>query len=144
MTESERIIEILGGTKALGLGVKRQVASSPLSQSGFRFSALLHLKRLYDLSDDFAQRVLAVSQRTWARRNADSRLSMVESDRLYRLARMIARTEETFGSRAKAGLWLKEPNRALGMQAPLSLLDTDEGAKRVEDVLIRVEHGVFS
>jgi putative toxin-antitoxin system antitoxin component (TIGR02293 family) len=144
MTESERIIEILGGTKALGAGAKRTQSLSPLIQRGISFSALLHLKRLYNLSDEFAQRVIAVSQRTWARRNADSRLSAVESDRLYRLARMIARTEETFGSREKASLWLKESNRALGMQTPLSLLDTDEGAKRVEDVLIRIEHGVFS
>ncbi|MGH9845548.1 MAG: antitoxin Xre/MbcA/ParS toxin-binding domain-containing protein [Blastocatellia bacterium] len=46
--------------------------------------------------------------------------------------------------RRKASLWLQEPNRALGLQTPLSLLDTDEGARRVEDVLIRIEHGVFS
>jgi putative toxin-antitoxin system antitoxin component (TIGR02293 family) len=71
-------------------------------------------------------------------------MTEVESDRLYRLARTIARMEEILGSREKAEVWLREPNRVLGMQTPLDLLDTDEGAKRVEDVLIRIEHGVFS
>jgi putative toxin-antitoxin system antitoxin component (TIGR02293 family) len=49
-----------------------------------------------------------------------------------------------FGSREKAEIWLKEPNRALNMQTPFDLLDTDEDAKQVEDVLIRIGHGVFS
>ncbi|NOT59677.1 MAG: DUF2384 domain-containing protein [Acidobacteria bacterium] len=144
MTESERIIKVLGGAKFIGAGTSRFQPASPLIKQGIKFAALLHLKKQYGLSDDFAQRVLAVSQRTWARREADSQLNVVESDRLYRLARVIARTEETFGSHEKASLWLKEPNRALGLQTPLSLLDMDEGARQVEDVLIRIEHGVFS
>jgi putative toxin-antitoxin system antitoxin component (TIGR02293 family) len=57
---------------------------------------------------------------------------------------IIARVEEVFGSREKAEIWLNEPNRALNLQRPLDLLDTDEGAKQVEEVLIRIEHGVFS
>ncbi len=57
---------------------------------------------------------------------------------------IIDRVEEVFGSREKAEIWLREPNRALDMQPPLDLLDTDEGAKQVEAVLIRIEHGVFS
>ena len=116
----------------------------PAIQRGFRFDTLVFLKGLYELPDDLAQKIIAVSTRTWARRKAQNLLSPVESDRLYRLARIIARTEEVFGSREKARLWLKEPNRALHLQTPLSLLDTDEGTRRVEDVLIRIEHGVFS
>ena len=74
---------------------------------------------------------------------------MIESERIKeiqfnRLAHIAARAEEVFGSHEKASLWLNEPNHALGLNAPLLLLDTDEGAKRVEDVLIRIEHGVFS
>jgi len=57
---------------------------------------------------------------------------------------VIDRVEEVFGSREKAEIWLREPNCALNMQPPLDLLDTDEGAKQVEDVLTRIEHGVFS
>ncbi len=57
---------------------------------------------------------------------------------------LLARLEEIFGSRAKAERWLKEPNQALQMQPPLELLGTDEGTRQVEEVLLRIEHGVFS
>jgi putative toxin-antitoxin system antitoxin component (TIGR02293 family) len=144
MTETDKIIEILGGTKYVGKESNQQQSLIPAIQRGLRFDTLVFLKGLYELPDELAQKIIAVSTRTWARRKADNRLSPVESDRLYRLARIIARTEEVFGSRDKARLWLKEPNRALRLQTPLSLLDTDEGTRRVEDVLIRIEHGVFS
>ena len=42
----------------------------------------------------------------------------------------------------KARAWLKHPNRGLGDEVPLSLLDTDIGARQVEDVLIRLEYGI--
>jgi putative toxin-antitoxin system antitoxin component (TIGR02293 family) len=144
MTEHERIVEILGGPKVLGKEVSRVQTLIPAVRKGIRFSAVSHLKKLYQLPDESTQRIIAVSGRTWARRRSQNRLDPVESDRLYRLARLIARMEEVFGSREKARLWLNEPNRALNMQTPLDLLDTDEGARQVEDVLIRIEHGVFS
>ncbi len=72
-------------------------------------------------------------------------LAESESERAQKTkGAIIARLEEVFGSREKSEVWLNEPNRALNMQTPLDLLDTDEGAKQVEDVLIRIEHGVFS
>lgn len=144
MTETDKIIELLGGAKFVGKESNQQQSLIPAIQRGLRFDTLVFLKGLYELPDDLAQKIIAVSTRTWARRKAENRLSPVESDRLYRLARIIARTEEVFGSRDKARLWLKEPNRALRLQTPLSLLDTDEGTRRVEDVLIRIEHGVFN
>ncbi len=144
MTETEKIIEILGGTKLLGKTVVRTQTLIPAIRKGIRFDAVTHLTKLYQIPDVATQRIIAVSDRAWAKRKANNRLDPVESDRLYRLARLIARMEEVFGSREKAEIWLKEPNRALSMQTPLDLLDTDEGAKQVEDVLIRIEHGVFS
>ena len=39
--------------------------------------------------------------------------------------------------------WLSSSNRALGGDEPVSLLDTELGAKRVFDVLGRIEHGVY-
>jgi putative toxin-antitoxin system antitoxin component (TIGR02293 family) len=70
--------------------------------------------------------------------------SKAESDRLYRVACVIARAEEVLGSSQAAERWLKEPLPALGFETPLSILDTDEGAQMVCDLLGRIEHGVFS
>lgn len=48
------------------------------------------------------------------------------------------------GSLEKARLWLKTPNRALRCERPLDLLDTEIGARQVEDVLLRLNDGIFS
>jgi putative toxin-antitoxin system antitoxin component (TIGR02293 family) len=79
-----------------------------------------------------------------ARRKDKRTLNPVESDRLYRLARVALMAIEVLGSHEKAKQWLERPNRALGGETPLSLLDTDIGARQVEAVLGRIEHGVFS
>ena len=58
------------------------------------------------------------------------------------MARLIAVAEETFGSQEKANIWLRRPTTALGGEAPLDLLDTDEGARQVETLLGRIAHGI--
>jgi putative toxin-antitoxin system antitoxin component (TIGR02293 family) len=70
--------------------------------------------------------------------------SAVDSDQPLRLARILAQTVDVLGSKEKASGWLQAPNQALGGQTPLSLLGTDPGAQQVEEVLGRIEHGVFS
>jgi putative toxin-antitoxin system antitoxin component (TIGR02293 family) len=88
--------------------------------------------------------ILKLPLRTLARRKKERRFRADESDRIFRLGRVAALAEETLGDRAKAGLWLRAPNVALGGEAPLSFLDTDLGARQVEDILLRIAHGVVS
>jgi putative toxin-antitoxin system antitoxin component (TIGR02293 family) len=68
----------------------------------------------------------------------------MESDRAFRLARILAHAVEVFESIERARDWLKSENRALDGQPPFELLDTDAGAQEVDDVLGRIEHGIFS
>src|SRR6266540_3884727 len=72
------------------------------------------------------------------------RLHADESDRLLRLGRVAALAEEILGSHEKATRWLHEANVALGNEIPLRHLDSDLGARQVEDVLARIAHGVYS
>ena len=66
------------------------------------------------------------------------------NQRLYRVARVAAHAFGVFGTEDNAASWLRRPNRALGGQAPIHLLDTDVGARQVEDTLGRLEHGIVS
>lgn len=60
-----------------------------------------------------------------------------------RVARVVALATEVLGH--DAGLrWLREPNTSLGGQIPLEMLGTDAGARQVEQIIGRIEHGVFS
>lgn len=85
-----------------------------------------------------------VSKRTLQRRRDRKRLSLEESDKLTRVIRVIARAEATLGDPSKAERWVREPNRALGGRRPLDLLTSDVGARAVEKVLGRIEHGIYS
>jgi putative toxin-antitoxin system antitoxin component (TIGR02293 family) len=88
--------------------------------------------------------ILGIPPRTVARRKEARQLNPQESDRLYRLARAAAQAVAVLGSLDKARLWLKTPNRALGCELPLDLLDTEIGARQVDDVLLRLNYGIFS
>ena len=73
-----------------------------------------------------------------------SLLTSAESDRTVRMARLYAHAVEMIGDQDKAIEWLVTPNRALGGERPLDQLDTDMGARIVEDILGRIAYGVYS
>ncbi|WP_018158490.1 MbcA/ParS/Xre antitoxin family protein [Thioalkalivibrio sp. ALE14] len=60
-----------------------------------------------------------------------------------RITRMREKAAVIFEDPEKADRWMQTRNRVLEA-APIDLLKTDEGADRVETVLHRIEHGVFS
>ena len=68
----------------------------------------------------------------------------MESDRLYRFARIIALAEEVFESKEDALEWLNGAQHGLGGTIPFEMLQTDAGAREVEELLIRIEYGVIS
>jgi putative toxin-antitoxin system antitoxin component (TIGR02293 family) len=111
---------------------------------GLEYALLEALMEIFDLEREDLSRALDIPLRTLARRKLEKRLPPAESDRLARLARIAALATEALGGEEKAARWLKAPNRALGGEAPLGLLDTDAGSREVENVLGRIEHGVFS
>lgn len=96
------------------------------------------------LTWDVAERLILPRRTFTHRKNKSERLKREESSRLYRVLRVFAKAEETFGTREKAQRWLRAPNRALGGELPLDLLQTAEGAQFVERILGRIEHGVYS
>ena len=87
-------------------------------------------------------RWLGLNRRTLVRRK--TRLSPTESSRLFRLARLYARASEVLAGPAAAASWLRRPQRGLGGEVPLALLDTDAGALAVERLLGRIEDSVVT
>jgi putative toxin-antitoxin system antitoxin component (TIGR02293 family) len=96
----------------------------------------LTLKELADALD--------LSPRSLQRRRRTGRLARYESDRLYRLARIVALANEYLGGHERALSWLKRPNRALGGIAPVGAIDTEPGARQVENILGRIAYGGIS
>lgn len=82
--------------------------------------------------------------RTLERHQASNKqFSLVQSDRILH-ARIAAHAQEVFEDAETARNWLKRPNKALGGEIPLNLLDTEAGVKQVDEVLGRIEYGIYS
>lgn len=56
---------------------------------------------------------------------------------------VIDRATEVIGNREEAMRWLGTPVRGLDFATPISLLATEEGTERVNDILGQMEHGVW-
>jgi putative toxin-antitoxin system antitoxin component (TIGR02293 family) len=103
----------------------------------FRQNTSLSLERLTGLID--------VPRRTMTRRKRDGRFLPDESDRLLRAAMLFGKTLDLFeGNRDAATEWLTTAQPALGGIIPLDLARTEVGAREVERLLGRLEHGVFA
>jgi putative toxin-antitoxin system antitoxin component (TIGR02293 family) len=72
-----------------------------------------------------------------------NRMAPGDSDRVYRLASILALAEVAIGDRKKAQLWLRQTNEVLN-QTPLRALETEIGVRRVEQILGRIAYGGVS
>jgi putative toxin-antitoxin system antitoxin component (TIGR02293 family) len=62
-----------------------------------------------------------------------------------RLGRVFERATSLHdGDQSSARQWLETPIPSLGNQRPLDLAQTEPGAREVEDLIGRIEHGVVS
>ncbi|HEY7304280.1 MAG TPA: MbcA/ParS/Xre antitoxin family protein [Bryobacteraceae bacterium] len=57
---------------------------------------------------------------------------------------LMAHAVDTFGDLAKARAWLTTPNPVLSNLQPIEIANTSEGAAQVEEVLTRIDYGIFS
>ena len=143
--ETEAIAAVLGGRRVLGRVVKKPGDLAQLVRQGLPASSLVALAEKLHVANNVLSRKLGIPQRTLTRRlSQHSRLTAAESDRTVRLARVYAKAVEMIGSEENAVEWLRTANRALGGERPLDQLDTDLGARAVEDVLGRIAYGVYS
>lgn len=82
---------------------------------------------------------------TLARRRASGKLSADESEHLLRLAFLLEQAIALFeGDTSAAVNWLRSPVRGLGGETPIAMARTTFGAKMVENLIIRLEHGVVT
>lgn len=102
--------------------------------------------------DSLAQSLLTVSELNWViarrtlshRKSKGERLTPEETGRWLRAAKITALAEEVFGNPEKASLWLHKPRKAFNSQNALTLMQTEAGARLVEDTLNQLDAGYFA
>ena len=115
--------------------VKRGLAIRHLD----RFLEVSHLPRAAVLN------VLKLTLRDLQQRIVSRRLTPLESERLWRLAKVYKKSLDLFeGNAEQATAWLKTPQGALHDVSPLRCIVTEPGACEVEELIGRIEYGLLS
>lgn len=112
-----------------------------LIEAGFSSGSI---KTLFDLgvfNPDACKPIISLKTLK-ARLIHGQRLSVAESDRLFRLAHITAMAEVVFGDLNKAQQWLSKSKARFSGECSLALLSTSPGTRLVEQMLIQVAEGM--
>jgi len=141
MTDLERVVDVLGGQAVLKRSVRTWRELEDAVNDGFPKRAL-QVTAGRALPEGAAASTLVyrvVPIATFKRR---SRLTPEESARTERLARIVALAEGTWEERDDSRAFLNQPHPLLDDRTPLDVAATELGARRVEQLLHNVDHGL--
>lgn len=146
--EIPRVAGLLGGARVLRRAVNSPLDAHELLLRGLPRRALTHLvDGLMILGRTPAlHKAVGMSLRTLQRHKEapGETLSLEQSGRIWKFAEVLAKTTVLFGSQEAAERWLEQPAIGLGRQRPLDLLATPAGTGIVEELLGRLEYGVYA
>ncbi len=99
-----------------------------------------------------AKTIVTINELSWViarrtlthRKNKGERLTPEESGRWLRAAKICALAEEVFGQKDKASTWLRKPRKAFNNQSAMTIMQSEAGAKLVEDTLNQIDAGYFA
>jgi putative toxin-antitoxin system antitoxin component (TIGR02293 family) len=129
----------------LGLDAFETPALLRSVEAGFPYRAFERFQRNVGLPTEALASLVQIPRRTLARRREEDRLTAEESDRLLRASRLFGKAIALFEGDADAARgWFSTPAPALARRTPLDVAATEVGAREVENLLGRLEHGVFS
>jgi putative toxin-antitoxin system antitoxin component (TIGR02293 family) len=133
--------------RGASLGLKRSTTAALIRQieRGLPYSALESLAAHSGLDLAVLAALIGIPDRGLPRRRTARKLTAPESERLVRISRIYESAVTLFeGDSAAAVDWLSRPRRALNNESPLAYSRSELGAREVENLIGRLEHGVFS
>ena len=114
-------------------------------EEGLPITEMVEFGRHAGFTNDELARLIHIPPRTYARRIASkARLNVPEGERSVRLIRLYDRAKELFVTHDNTRGWLNARLSALGGRTPLDFAQTEPGAREVENLIGRIEHGVYS
>jgi len=113
-------------------------------RDGLPFAEFHAMQEMLGVTEERLGGWLGMSRATLHRRKKASSLDRAASDRLVRYARLMSHATAALGGTEGARSWLTAPALAFRGECPLDFADTEIGAREVDALLGRLEHGVFS
>ena len=144
-TSQWRFSDFLGGEVLLNVSINSYYDLILLSRAGISKASAESLISFTGMSKkNFVEDILNISIKTLERKQDDDKLDKRTSSLVIEVARVLEHTYRVFSDKDKAQKWLSKPNQALHGESPLSLFSTPTGLGMVDDVLTRIEEGVYS
>jgi putative toxin-antitoxin system antitoxin component (TIGR02293 family) len=131
------------GTKATAKTFSPQQVIEVINR-GLPIGELEYLRFHLDVPIDRLTQNIGLSRATFHRRKAAGRLTSDESDKVVRFAQLLGLANRVLENEDDARRWLTSPQYGLGGAVPLNYARTEVGAREVEDLLNRIEYGVYS
>ncbi len=97
-----------------------------------------------DLSTQELGHTVQISARTLSRRKNQELLSPDESERVYRIWKLVQLAADVFGDLLDARNWMKEPNFSLAEKTPIEVARTEPGAAIITRLLEQIRYGIAS
>ena len=110
--------------------------------SGLSFGQVQALLAEVNVSERDLLNYNILAPRTWSHSKKKGVFSAEQSDRIARFLRVWRQAAQTFGSADKSRAWIERDTRALLGKKPIDLLSTETGARVVEELLQRIDHGL--
>jgi putative toxin-antitoxin system antitoxin component (TIGR02293 family) len=146
--ELERVANLLGGARVLRHPLRTPLDAHEMLARGLPGEALSHLIGSLETLHKTAslEKAIGMSLRTFQRRKdaPHKPLSREQSGRAWKLAEILAKATEVFGSQEEAERWLERPAIGLNRRRPIDLLATPAGLELVETYLGRMKFGVYT
>ncbi len=127
-----------------GIKVKSSRDYIELSRKGLTMKQLREILKFTNLSLKELSSILSISDRQLTRYKDDKILRIDISAQLIQIAELYEFGYEVFENEEKFQKWMISKIRALGYQKPINLLDTPFGISEVQNIIGRLEHGVYS
>ncbi|MGH6893893.1 MAG: type II RES/Xre toxin-antitoxin system antitoxin [Dongiaceae bacterium] len=142
-----RVVKRLGGSQVWKKPPTTKLQVHEAIRKGLPGRALVFMaEHVTHIPSDTLFDIVGLSRRTMQRR-ADTPtkpLNQDQSGRLWKFAEILNTSTELFGDQESAERWLTSPAIALEQKSPADLMTTQPGAEIVEQLLTRLEHGVYT
>lgn len=123
------------------LGISREESDQSIHEliaAGFIPQRVNPLMHLYLQAGSDTDQISAIEKLLNEKLDPNGRMSVCESDKLFRFGHITAMAQVIFGDDTKAMRWLSKPKKRLGGRKPYELLSTTPGTREVERMLVQV------
>jgi putative toxin-antitoxin system antitoxin component (TIGR02293 family) len=127
----------------IGVSPNAALDMAEIAEKGLPTDSIAYLKEKGLTFSEVSE--IVISPRTLKHRKArGEQLSVEETDRMLRVARIILLADQVFGNHEKALTWLRQVDERINDRIPLSMLHTESGGRLVENLLWQIDEGVYS